>query len=641
MEVQWGILLEQAKNDDQTAFEELYRNSYNAVYRTVKSMVKEEETVMDIVQESFVKGFASLSSLENPDTFPYWIRQIATNKARDWFRKRQDVLLFDMEDEEGNLPEFEDENPDHSPDAVMDREETTRLIDEILGTLSDEQRIAIGMYYYEDMRVPEIAKFLGVSENTVKSRLNYGRKKIKACVEELEKKGTKLYSLAPIPFFIWLLRIWRSQTASGNAPASLFSNIMAQSTASAGKAASGASSGGAAKTAKTAAKAAKAAKDGHFASLVVKIVAGVIAVALVGGGIAAVVHFTNRGGSESAGKPTGEVTGGQTGEVTGEPTSEPSGEPTNEPTGEPTVEAGSEGLKYTLNTSRSGYSVSIGTCKDTDIIIPSEHENLPVTAIYTNAFRRCKDVTSVKIPDSVTKIGDYAFSGSGLISISIPGSVTEIGQYAFNSCESLTDVTLCEGVSHISSYAFNNCDALTSVTLPGSLEGISKCAFANCTGLQSITISDGLKYIDSEAFSHCDALASIALPDSIERIGWKAFAYTSLETVTIPGSVEEISSWAFGNCTSLTNVTILGGVQTIGVCAFEDCTSLTDITIPASVTRIEDSAFDNNLQNIHFGGTMEDWKAIRGAYFGMGGGDYTVYCTDGSLEEHRGILSFW
>lgn len=87
-----------------------------------------------------------------------------------------------MADEEGNEPDFEDEVPDHMPEAVIDRNETAHLIDEILDTLSDEQRLVVGMFYYQNISVAEIAEELGVSENTVKSRLNYGRRKIRAGV---------------------------------------------------------------------------------------------------------------------------------------------------------------------------------------------------------------------------------------------------------------------------------------------------------------------------------------------------------------------------------------------------------------------------------------------------------------------------
>ena len=78
---------------------------------------------------------------------------------------------------------------------------------DILSALPEEQRLCILMYYYEELSVGEIAEALECSTGTVKSRLNYARKFIKIKVEELEKQGTKLYGIAPIPFIVWMLTL--------------------------------------------------------------------------------------------------------------------------------------------------------------------------------------------------------------------------------------------------------------------------------------------------------------------------------------------------------------------------------------------------------------------------------------------------
>ena len=81
----------------------------------------------------------------------------------------------------------------------MDQAETKKLIDQILGELDEKQRMVVGMFYYEQMSVNEIAEALNCSVNTVKSRLNYARKKIGKEIAELEKKGVILRTAAPIP----------------------------------------------------------------------------------------------------------------------------------------------------------------------------------------------------------------------------------------------------------------------------------------------------------------------------------------------------------------------------------------------------------------------------------------------------------
>lgn len=201
-------LVQLAAEGNGDAMEELYYLTYNTVFKTVKAMIRDEDWVLDILQDTYVKAFQRLSQLDKPETFPAWVKQIAINTARDQLKRKQPVLFTDMSDEDAGEFEIPDSCPENMPEAVLDRKETARLMEQILASLSDDQRMVIIMHYYEQMSVRQIAQLLDCSENTVKSRLNYGRKKIEAKVLELEKQGTKLYSLAPLPFLLWLLRMY-------------------------------------------------------------------------------------------------------------------------------------------------------------------------------------------------------------------------------------------------------------------------------------------------------------------------------------------------------------------------------------------------------------------------------------------------
>ncbi|MBQ6734026.1 MAG: sigma-70 family RNA polymerase sigma factor [Lachnospiraceae bacterium] len=201
-------LIDGAMRGDTQAETKLYNATYNHVYALIKSMIKDEDTVLDLLQDSYVKAFRSLHQLQEANKFRPWLKTIAKNRTMDYFRERKQVLFSDMTplDDEDASAEFEDTNPDAMPDVVMDRQETARLLAEILDSLPDDQRGVISMFYYGQMSVKEIASALGLNEKTVSSRLIYGRNKIKTQVLELEKRGTKLYGLAPLPFLLFLLR---------------------------------------------------------------------------------------------------------------------------------------------------------------------------------------------------------------------------------------------------------------------------------------------------------------------------------------------------------------------------------------------------------------------------------------------------
>ena len=205
-------LVLKAKNGDQQAMEQLYEMTYSRVYCTIQVMVKDEQETLDLLQDSYIKAFKHLNQFEGTEKFLPWIQQIARNTAKDWLKKKHTAFFADLRGEketEWESPAEEqimDANDGSWPEKVLDREETARLIREILDGLPEDQRVVIEMFYYEELSVKQIALGLDLSESAVKSRLFYGRRKIETKVLALEKKGTKLYGLAPIPFLLWLLR---------------------------------------------------------------------------------------------------------------------------------------------------------------------------------------------------------------------------------------------------------------------------------------------------------------------------------------------------------------------------------------------------------------------------------------------------
>ena len=125
-------------------------------------------------------------------------------------------------------------------------------------------------------------------------------------------------------------------------------------------------------------------------------------------------------------------------------------------------------LKFTPNGDGTCFVSGIGTCKDTDIAIPSTYNGMKVTGIGDSAFRNCDSLKSITIPNSVTSIGNYAFYGcDALINVTLYG-VTSIGSSAFEHCDNLTNVTIPNSVKSICPFAFYYCNKLKNITFNGT-----------------------------------------------------------------------------------------------------------------------------------------------------------------------------
>ncbi len=165
---------------------------------------------------------------------------------------------------------------------------------------------------------------------------------------------------------------------------------------------------------------------------------------------------------------------------------------------------------------------------------------------------------SIIIPQSVTKIGEGAFSNlEGLKTIVIPGTVKEIGMNAFKNNKTLEKVIIQEGVEKIGESAFERCTNLKTIELPESITEINKQAFYICQSLQEIEIPSKITRIDSLTFGTCPKLAKVTFRgDKLKQIIGEAFYGTSFSDFRITKNVETISAVAFTRNTNLTNITV-------------------------------------------------------------------------------------
>ena len=262
-------------------------------------------------------------------------------------------------------------------------------------------------------------------------------------------------------------------------------------------------------------------------------------------------------------------------------------------------------------------------------------ENVKYIPVYT--FWQCSSAIDLYISDLAAWCGitggamsyapnnkNFYLNGKLVAELKIPDSVTSIGGYAFSGCSGLTNITIPDSVTFIGDGAFRGCNGLTSVTIPDSVTFIGDGAFSGCSGIESLVVTTGNKkyhsanncIIETETKKLITGCKNSVIPtdDGVTSIGYMAFYYCSgLTSVTIPDSVTSIGESAFYGCRGLTSVTIGNGVTSIGDYAFEYC---------------------SGLKNITYKGTIADWKNIaKGGSWNYGvPTDCVIHCTDGDIK---------
>lgn len=141
-----------------------------------------------------------------------------------------------------------------------------------------------------------------------------------------------------------------------------------------------------------------------------------------------------------------------------------------------------------------------------------------------NAFSQCESLTNLDLGNSVKEIGTAAFQYCGIRKLHIPNSVTTLGNYAFSNTK-LTEVLFDKSlITEIVGGLFSDCNKLRSIELPNSITTIGDRAFSNCSALKEITIPASVTSIGEEAFALCDHLYSIiAYPMDPPTCSYSAF----------------------------------------------------------------------------------------------------------------------
>ena len=342
----------------------------------------------------------------------------------------------------------------------------------------------------------------------------------------------------------------------------------------------------------------------------------------------------------------------------------------------------SQDLGFYLSSDKTYYSIKMGKCKDSEIIIPSTYNGLPVTTIDVCAFdSRYNDTTNFN-------------------SIVIPSSITHIDRYAFYGCDNLKSVYI-ENLSawcnlefedvydnplNYASKLYVNNALVTDLIIPDNVKGIGRYAFVGHSGFVSIYVPQNVTRIEPHAFQGCDNVKSVVLPrldydwtlvgtsitqhydlslddigitknvEYVEIVGGNTISmgafenYNNIKTIVLPfigGSINSSSGsshfgYIFGAKSSahegfvpdsLTTVTITGG-STVGYSAFYKCYNIVSITLPKTITTIYEHVFNgcSSLKTVNYCGDQEDWYNIeKKEYWNYNTPNFVVHCNDGNI----------
>ena len=173
---------------DHDAFAVLVEKYQSQIHALAWRKIGDYHTAEDIAQEVFLTAYQKLATLTRPDRFAKWLYVIANNLCVTWLRREaaqpQQQSLTSIDPEE--LAEL-----CYSEYIAQQRKETGKesdraLIQKLLSKLREADRTVIRLYYLAEMTCEEISKFLGVSQNTIKSRLSRARKRLKKQAEAIE-----------------------------------------------------------------------------------------------------------------------------------------------------------------------------------------------------------------------------------------------------------------------------------------------------------------------------------------------------------------------------------------------------------------------------------------------------------------------
>ena len=186
--------VERMQAKDETAFATFYEQTYSYVYAKAKYVMHEEEDALDLTQETYIQAYRGIGSIEDANNVYAWLGGIVYRQGMRIFNKKKELLTGEEQDYL-----FEEmESGEATPEQTVEQQATVDIVKGMIDELPELQRVAIMAFYYDNMKIDEIADMCECSSNTIKSRLNYAKKYLKEKVEAHEKENRyKLCSVSP------------------------------------------------------------------------------------------------------------------------------------------------------------------------------------------------------------------------------------------------------------------------------------------------------------------------------------------------------------------------------------------------------------------------------------------------------------
>lgn len=299
--------------------------------------------------------------------------------------------------------------------------------------------------------------------------------------------------------------------------------------------------------------------------------------------------------------------------------------------------------------------ITIGECIDTiderglgyiKVLSTVDMSKSSVVSIGNNAFSpfwgisQQAALTSVTFSPMLQTIGEGAFKYCKAIrTINLPNTVTSIGKDAFSDCTALYDISSLSGtqITKINMSTFKGDSSLVKVSIPTTCREIETAAFSGCTNIRTFDFKNVTTF-GSLAFVNCSSLSSVTLANGTNTIPSSCFENCSgIKSISLPNSIITIGNNAFYNCSSLTrHITLPSSIVTLGNNAFYN-TNLSSVTLPSNLATIGSDVFDEvhmdyaeclatippNLKSVNVFGRYNSSKFT-----------YPIYVPDESYEEY-------